>query len=81
MDRKNSSELNFELEIILMVSSWNPIPKTFATCCRMRHLALLAAETIADIRDAAVRRDVDGMKALFESFREKYNQITSATPK
>ena len=72
---------DYEFEIILMVTSWSPVPKTFAVCCRMRRLALLAAEAIADIRDAAARQDEEGMKALFESFREKYDRITSAPPK
>ena len=81
MNCKNKPFPDFELEIIIMVASWNPVPKTFSVCCRMRRLALLAAETIADIRDAAARQDAEGMKTLFESFREKYDRITSPPPK
>ena len=81
MSEINKHLPDFELEIILMVISWDPVPKTFLICCRMRQLALLAEETIADIRNAAARQDTEAIKALFDSFREKFDRITSAPPK
>ena len=72
---------DYELEIRLMVTSWDPSPKTFAVCCRMRLLALLAMEILADIRTAAGRQDAAEMHSRFESFRREYARITSLPSK
>ena len=72
---------DYELEIRLMVTSWDPVPKTFAVCCRMRLLAMLAMEILEDIRTAAGRQNAAEMHSLFEFFRREYARITSLPSK
>ena len=81
MEKKTDQLSDYEMEICLMVTLWDPVPKTFAICCRMRLLDMLAMETLKKIRHAAERLDTAEMHSLFESFRRKYDWITGLPPK
>ena len=80
--RNYDIEIEFEKareKVLDMLWAYDPPPKTWRNCNRMRYLALLAMETIEKMEEASKNDAPEIISRQLAEYSKRYQQVTEET--